>query len=464
MTEIFYLLVAVSIFLAVANWRTGIYLVVLMDLLRDPVRKLDPSESVWITVSVNLIWGGIALGVINERQRDIREILNAYPRIRTFLICFCTALVPGSILSLLVPGGWKLVLVGLASYLGPLLGILIGFSLGRTSNTLMNFLKVYAIANAVFLVGALFEYWNYDWDVLGGLQGMVWIRYHEDEVLDLIGGFYRSPDILGIHAAHVVVFSMILGLRSRGLGRLGWGGIAIWASVCLLLSGRRKSIGIPLMFVAALLAAGLYYGFLRARKLVSFGIALAVIGAGFMLATQESDIGSEYSDFAATIVTQGAERINQIFAGSAVGTVVQSGILGSGIGSATQGARYTQVQRTKAWQEDGVSRLFKELGVPGVVLMLIAFVNFMLVLQSSFQKMKRIPRIQLLHGCLFAVVVGNMFSFMVSHQQYSGDPCSALFVVLLFGAMLSLPVPIFVMRPPAVQVPQPAPQGGVSRK
>lgn len=440
MTEIYYLMVAFCFFIGVANWRAGLYCCVLMDLVRDPIRKIDPDQPVIITVAANVIWLGVLFGILANRMGDWYAILKLYPRVRTFLIFLGCALLPGSLLSLLIPGGWRLVVIGLASYLGPLIGVLIGFSLGQRQMNITRFMTFYSIANAVFMIGTVFEWQNMDIAGLGGMKGMQWIRYHEADVLDLISGFYRSPDILGIHAAHTVVFSFVLALRSQSVGRVGWLGVAMWAAFCLLLSGRRKSIGLPLVFFAAVVGVGMLRGIIESRRMFSLIFAVLVFGAGFLYSTQEAQIGSEYSDFASTIITDGVDRANKLIGTSIIGTLEQAGILGSGIGTATQGAHYSGVARQGAWQEDGVSRLFKELGVPGVVFVSLALFQLGLIVRDSFLRIPARSSNGFLHLCLFGIVVGNMASFAISHQQYSGDPCSALFVVTLLGAMLALPL------------------------
>jgi hypothetical protein len=125
--------------------------------------------------------------------------------------------------------------------------------------------------------------------------------------------------------------------------------------------------------------------------------------------------------------------------GSIIATLYQSGILGSGIGSVTQGSHYVAVDRNKAWQEDGVSRLFKELGVPGVLLIL----TFMWLLwRTVLDALKLIPAqhpLALQQVGVLSIVVANAASFTISHQQYSGDPGSAILAVMMLGMVLGMP-------------------------
>ena len=91
-----------------------------------------------------------------------------------------------------------------------------------------------------------------------------------------------------------------------------------------------------------------------------------------------------------------------------------------------------------------MSRLFKELGVPGVVLMAIAG---WMVLQNSrkhIRKQSFVPLVEL-QAMVFALAMSNLASFVVSHQHFSGDPANALWVLLFGGVFvgsLALPPPV----------------------
>jgi hypothetical protein len=93
----------------------------------------------------------------------------------------------------------------------------------------------------------------------------------------------------------------------------------------------------------------------------------------------------------------------------------------------------------KSWQEDGGSRLFKELGIPGVLLVAVAGIFFFLAISQSLKLIPVWHPAQSLQICLVSVVAANLASFLISHQQYSGDPMTCLFVVFLVGAALGAP-------------------------
>jgi hypothetical protein len=434
--------VAVLTLVAVGNWRVGLFAAILIDVLRDPVRKLSDSHSVLITVGGTLIWGGVLLGAFNAHGAEITSMFRRFRHLGTALQCLLLALVPGVLLSLvLYVGGYKLVLIGLISYLGPLIGIAVGFLVPVRERDMYRVFQFYSLVNAVALVGTVLEASGMEHPVLGGID-MDWIRQHSGLNVELIAGIYRSPDIMGLHAAHVTVFSMMLAERARGPKRLGWIGLAVWGLQSVLLSGRRKMVGIPLVFIASYLALGMWRGSRRAGRLASL-VAMAAFAGATALVVFQTDgdrvASNEYTQYAGTLFTEGGGRAQELVVGSIIATLYQSGILGSGIGSVTQGSHYVAVDRNKAWQEDGVSRLFKELGVPGVLLIL----TFMWLLwRTVLDALKLIPAqhpLALQQVGVLSIVVANAASFTISHQQYSGDPGSAILAVMMLGMVLGMP-------------------------
>ena len=48
---------------------------------------------------------------------------------------------------------------------------------------------------------------------------------------------------------------------------------------------------------------------------------------------------------------------------------------------------------------------------------------------------------------LVSIVAGNAASFVISHQQFSGDPVSALVVTLMVGAIFKMPGLVVDQKP-----------------
>ncbi len=446
MEEAFFGLVTASCLLALVNWRAGLYAGVVLDVLRDPVRKLSEEQSVVFTLAGALVWGVALLAAIASSQSEWRQLFQRYRQFRVIAICVPLAIVPAAALSvLLYSRGYILAGLGIASYVAPLCAIAMGFVFIRSEEQVYRLLKFYCLLNAIVLVSVPLEALEYDVPGLGGIK-VNWIRYRGDQDdVKLISGWYRSPDIMGLHAAHVMMFSAMLAIRARAAGRVGWGLIAAWAATCLMLCGRRKMIGIPLVFMVVSLWLGYARGVHQVRRLVVLGLTLVLVSGLVGVVAWDASMGEdyqEYAQYASTIFTESHSRVNDLVIGSTIGTLQQSGVLGAGLGTATQGRYYAQVSTSRAsrgWQEDGVSKLLLEFGVPGLILMLAAGVALVLGLFQAVALVAPQSSVQVLQIGLVGVVFGDAASFVISHQQFSGDPVSGMLVMILLGMVLGAP-------------------------
>jgi hypothetical protein len=440
--DIWYAVAIAGALVALGNWRAGIYAGLLLDCLRDPVRKLAPDQPVLITIAGAAVWAAVLARMLIDHQSEVRTMLRRYPPLKPMIAFLLLAVVPGAILScVLYPGGWKLAAIGSASYIAPLVGIAAGYFLATSERSVHNVMRAYSIMNAIMLIGVPLEYLDYDVPGLGGIQ-MEWVRYREGYTVDLIAGFYRSPDIMGLHAAHVVMFSSLLFLKSRSLTKFGWMGLVFWAGTCMLLSGRRKMVGIPLVFLAVYIGVAWLRGLRQINKLVAMLSTCTLAAVGIFVGLWDDGMSSEYTDYAGTIVTEGATRVNDVVLKGALGTLYQVGILGAGIGTATQGRYYVSVgssRLTRGWQEDGVSRLLMEFGVPGLIFVLISGICLLRCLWKSLLLVPPRSSVQALQVGALGIVFGDLASAIISHQQFSGDPVSGLIVTMMAGVSLGAP-------------------------
>ncbi len=452
-------IIALACAAALGNWRLALYLCLVIDVVRDPVRKLLPEQPVWATVLGAAPWGMIMLRAFSSEQTELLAAIPRYPKLSTALTCLAMALVPGFLLSCVYyPSGYRLALIGAASYLGPFLGIGLGYLFVRGEPMLLRFLMGYGLINAVALIGAPLEFLDADVPALGGIR-VDWIRYREGYIVDLISGFYRSPDVMGLHAAHVMMFGAILALRSRGLMRIVWLLLIGWGGMGVLLCGRRKMMAIPLVFIISYAILNYFQG--SSRKLtiaVMIVSALAVVGGAALVASRPEWL--EYTTYASTVISEAPERLQTNVIGGAFETVRQAGVMGAGLGTGTQGRYYvatTSGSGARGWQEDGISRLLLELGLPGFLFVLVTAYLLLGVFRSAIQITPRDTPARDLQLMLAAVVLGDVASFIVAHQHFSGDPIAALMVTFIAGCILGAPRLVAMSPRPILE---PAPPSG----
>lgn len=430
----YYLFVAFSAALALVDWRKGVLLCLVIDAVRDPLRKLVPGQPVLMTLVVGVVWLAVFAGAYTRERDRMLSLTSAYPQMRTALVLLIVALVPAGILVMVsFAGGWMPAVIGAASYLFPVAGILIGYTYARTEHDVVRFLRWYCLLAAILLMGALFEFAGLDVPALGGLR----IEWFRAGWIELISGFYRSPDGLGLHAAMLMMFAAILVLRKRSKGKWFWLLLMAYAGLCLLLSGRRKMIGMPLMFVAVLMVALYARGSTTLKWSLVMTIIITCGGIYFLLG--QADVPEGYTQYAATMLEASHSRVQKNILGGMRTSARQAGFLGYGLGTATQGKKYLVYQGPRTWQEDGASRLVVELGISGALCMLLAGIA---VVRSAHQTLKVVHpqhRTYMIVAGLAAIACANAASFVVSHQAYSGDPSSTLIASMCLGMLLAGP-------------------------
>ena len=440
--------------LAVGNWRAALYGCLLLDVARDPIRKLSEQQSSLTTIIIAFVWFAAMLGALSTDQRESRLLFRRYPRLQTSLILLVVALLPGALISIVrYSNGWMLAAIGTASYLAIFVSVVLGYLWPRRVGDVYRWMAAFVIINSVFLIGAVLEAAAIDVPGLGGLQ-MTWIRNYGTDLIKLICGFYRSPDVMGLHAAHVIMFGALLALRPGKRYAWTWLSLCVWAMTCLLLSGRRKMIAIPLVFLVTYIAlVAVSSG--RKRVAVSMAMFAGIIVASLFFVVEGQDISDDYTRYAASIATEGFERTTRSFTEIISTTINQSGWLGDGLGTVTQGRQYLGVvTNTRDWQEDGVGRLFKELGVPGVIVALAAAAYILVTIRNSLDAIPTGDPVLPLQFGMYSVVGANLASFAVSHQAYSGDPSAVLIVGFCLGIGLGLPRPVWLSAQREITVSQ----------
>ncbi len=441
--DLFGLFVVASAGLAFADARNGLRLAILAGLLQDPVRKLTPGTPPILAISALPIVAASLLGLLGHDRQLVGRLARAHPRLARSLRMFTFSLAP-AVLILLVSYGfsaWPAMLLGLFGYLTPLLAMVWGFNFARDADDLRRLLGFYCVLTAVALSGALFEFlqlWP-EWPALGtAALGAPWMRFAPSGlVIRLISGFFRSPDVMGWHAATLMMAALTLALaRDRPRAR-AFLLLAAWAAFCVLICGRRKAIMMPALWAAVVLVH-----FLRARRLggaVGLVAAVAVALGGLAFVSGEAAIGPEYYAYAASIASDAPRRLQEGTFGAVWWTLVQSGALGAGIGSASQGMQHLGAGvGAQGWQESGVSKLVAELGLPGLACGLLVALQLALAgLRAVRQSAVSSPSHSLVVG-LGGMALANAASFVVSHQVY-GDLLVMTLSAFFVGALLSAP-------------------------
>lgn len=436
----FFTLVAVASALALRDWRRGMLLMLMIAALQDPVRKLLPGAPAFMVLGFFPVWLATVLAAVSGRDRVVRLFNAQHPQISGWMVVLIVAMVPGVLVTLQYGGGaWMVACLGLLSYLLPLSGLIVGVALIRDLASLRRFMMGYSALVAVMLVGAPLEYFNVfpGWTALGTeVLNKDWVRYiSHGHTIKLHSGFYRSPDIMGWHAATLLMFSLTLFLLP-GRNRAYWLLLAAWAGACLLISGRNKMIFMPAVWAMVLLVLQIRYG--RVARLGRIAAAVGgVLMVGGIIASQ-ADIEQDYFLHVSTGSGGVFERLQKDSFDTVRETLRQSGIWGIGIGSASQGRQYLNVKVGRGWQEGGLGKLIAELGVVGITAVVILGLAIALLLHRGLGRVPREPEPQIAYSALLGFLAANVACFVNSHLAFA-DGGVVLLAAVMAGAAISAP-------------------------
>ena len=199
-----------------------------------------------------------------------------------------------------------------------------------------------------------------------------------------------------------------------------------------MVSGRRKAVYYVASFVLVFLWR--YLPRFRGSQFVAIAVTF-VLMAGVVNHLASNEQSNVYARGAATNANEVVKRLE----GGVRETVRQSGILGAGLGMATQGAHHLAGERSLGWQEGGLAKLAVELGVPGLVAVIVLLFNIIRLLL----KLTTIPDVpgssQFARAVLFALLAANVVNFMASAQSYT-DAMLGLYTSFFAGCVFATAV------------------------
>jgi hypothetical protein len=158
----FYVLLALVGFCCVrglARWRDGLFAIVVIAALQDPLRKLVPSAPGYLVLASAPVLGAVVWTLMNGTRSWWSAFDRSFPRIGRAAGLFVLACVPAAFISAFYgPGSWILTLLGAFSYSVLFVGVLVGFHYPRSTRDLRQFIGFYCILTSVMLSGATIEY------------------------------------------------------------------------------------------------------------------------------------------------------------------------------------------------------------------------------------------------------------------------------------------------------------------
>jgi len=437
-TILFAALLLLSVAVALVDWRRGWLLALLCGVLQDPARKLTPGTPVAMTLSIVVVYAVVLFSAQGTLQKHAQEFSRRFSAIKGALAILGVFMMLAAVNGLATFGlaNWKAPALAMFVYCAPVPAVLLGFTFLQREEQMFDFFRFYAVITSAALIGTVLEYFNLDWRALGTValsEGNY--RFLPGLSIRMLSGFYRAPDIMGWHAATLSMIGLVMSVRARTLrSSWPWMLVTAWGFLNCLISGRRKAVYMVAVFAAAFLWR--YIRSLTVTQVATIAVAgLTLLGVVTKMGSDET--ASVYTRSTATTGDEVFTRLE----GGMISTIEQFGIMGAGLGTATQGVYHVLDDPALqiGWQEGGLAKLTMELGLPGLLAVgLFAFAIFSFMMKVSGHPDVR-GSSKLLRSALFAIVVADIVEFFISAQAYSDAMLtlmSAFFLGCLFATAL----------------------------
>jgi hypothetical protein len=438
MTPLALLITAVTLILAVNDWRKGLLAVLLIGVLQDVLRKLTPGvPSFYILWSFAVYVAVVMVVVMRGALPDYRIIFLGDPKVRQAWVLFFVLIAVQLVNGFIRFGSPVVPIFGAIFYLGPVLALLVGAALLNQEWRIRQFLFTYVVIFVpVCLTVYLSPQFEDAWPVLreiGSFVGQDLIIYDVGTILQSYSGLLRAGETAAWHAATASMFLATLAFTTKSnLRRVIY--VILIASLIgvIIMTGRRKMLmALSIFFtVQWVLLARFRYGFGKIAVILIIAGTVASFSFGTIEPESESRLymqrGSSVFGDSTTRFGTSLDLMKSAF--------YRSGGVGLGAGAASQGIQYAGVNVSKTVGgsgESGLGKLMVELGVAGVLIVLTLLVLVGVRIIKNLQQVARMSGLHLVHQVSFiAFIFANLMTFTVATQLY-GD----FFILILLGTV-----------------------------
>ncbi len=462
-----FLLLIIGSLIALFNWRAGIFAVVLVGFLQDPVRKLVPGEPVYLSLLAAAIFGVCFLSaLISGEDLSLRELFRFHSALTLPLLLFLAWLGFSMILAFINTQNILLVGIGGLAYLSPLPALLLGYRFARTPADVSRLLAFYCVVAGLFAVSIYFEKSGAEDFVdlafrgenrldsllqkdeqskLLGSVGDGFVFYPESGGITVLrSGLFRSPEVAGWHCAAALCFVVILCVSRP----LNWKTIAFSLVLvgvvlpALVLTGRRKFLVEIAMFLVFTFALTSWMSSGSGRLAIVYAVAGLITGMMYYYITSSELPGewSAYIDRSATASGDSYERLQKMTVGMFEHVVNRNGFFGMGAGTGSQGGQHFGggAVLVGSAAEGGLGKILAELGVPGLLLLCLlgfALGKYIVVVCRSVRTDREVATVSF---AITGFLAANAIVFTTAHQIF-GDVTVLVILGLLLGMLLRAP-------------------------
>ena len=430
-------------FLTIINWRLGLWLMLVVGLLADPVRKLIPGNPVYVSVVFVGILAILYLACRKTYTRD-QSVFALFPKIKSsmqlfFLFFVINAIRPISESIFYLP----LVLYSSAQYIGLFAAAKLGFDMVEDEKSIIKFADIFVITLLPFLFSVLLHLRGFEsaYPVLGVMErgDQAYFQYHAGQALAMLCGLFRNPEGMGWFAMVVSVSALFLLIRKKkNIWNVAYYiSVFLLSSYCVLLSGRRKYFLGIFVFIFTFILLSMRKNMNRA---IIYLALFMIAGGVFFYYISRTEQAAVYLKSGQSGFEASESRVQSGVIGSIGWAIKRDGFFGRGLGTSTQGAQHFKVGigGGSSYIEAGPGKVISELGVPGFIAFIMVLFSYLSgvykeVIKGWFKNPSEVTGVFLL-----AMVLTQMIEFSVSHQIY-GDPLIAVLTGLMCGFLLAVP-------------------------
>jgi len=444
------LLGSLALVLLSDDWRSGLLLTVVIGFAQDPLRKLTPGQPAFYVGLVLIAFVGSAFVLYQKRggRLDLPLMFATNPNLTNWLSPLVLLLLFQSFNGLQRWGMPVRVLIGLGFYLAPLVGLWVGFQLGRDQRLLRRLLLLYLAGAGLFAFTAFLDYRGINSPLFDAIGGGQLIHFRYGFYTKGATGLWRSTDLAAIHLTIAACLAVIFAFSgSTGVPRIRWLVLAGSLAVISLFTGRRKAIVQFVVFIGLFLLLVNRYGSSSNRRQLLGGVVVAAGLASLVFVLEPSeflggDFG-EYVDRAGSAPRDLLDRFNALGLNAFQrGLEISEGIgLGVGTLAQTGAANIGQVQIASGTyvSESGIGKLVAELGVPGLIVLLGLFWGLTQTLLRNLSLLRLLPpQTAVFEIGLLAFALSNLPFFSSAAGVY-GDPFVLILCGISFGSVLAVP-------------------------
>ncbi|WP_143593727.1 hypothetical protein [Synechococcus sp. 1G10] len=348
-----------------------------------------------------------------------------------------------------------LTMIGVGFYLAPLIGLWMGYQLGLSPPTLRGFVGLYLLFSVPWSFTVWLSHQGVQWGkLLSEVGGGILINFSTDTgSISQAGasGLWRTSELAAMHLAAAACLALVYGWSSPSRSTSNIFGLgALFCTFLTLLTGRRKALVLVVAFVLIMLLFQILRGDVRMRDRILTGV-LGPIGIGVLgVVALFPNLLVDLNPFlwrASTIPGELWQRFWNVGFNAIWPAIENSQIIGLGAGALAQTGQLginVSGQVANPWvSESGVGKLITELGLPGVVVLLLILVQFgRLLVRNAVLLRSFDPSSSNLYLGLLAFSLANVPFFIAASGVY-GDPFVLILVGLSLGAFLALPTYVY---------------------